>query len=135
MVPAARARIVWRPQRGPQHAFIKCPVFEVVYGGARGGGKTDAALGEWALHAKRYGEHAKGLFVRRTRVALEPTIERAKQVFVPLGATWQEQKSRFGGDPVFPLPRQGRGRRQLPGPRLHPRLCGGTDTVPEQRPG
>src|SRR5438552_2745884 len=95
MVPAARARIVWRPQRGPQHAFIKCPVFEVVYGGARGGGKTDAALGEWALHAKRYGEHAKGLFVRRTRVALEPTIERAKQVFVPLGATWQEQKSRF----------------------------------------
>lgn len=89
------SRIVWRPQQGPQHAFITCPVFEVVYGGARGGGKTDASLGEWALHAKRFKEHAKGLFVRRTRVALEPTIERAKQIFVPLGATWQEQKSRF----------------------------------------
>lgn len=88
-------RIVWRPQAGPQHAFVTCPVFEAVYGGARGGGKTDGSLGEWALHAKRYGANAKGLFVRRTRVALEPTIERAKQIFVPLGAEWQEQKSRF----------------------------------------
>lgn len=88
-------RIVWRPQAGPQHAFVTCPVFEAVYGGARGGGKTDGSLGEWALHAKRYGKDAKGLFVRRTRVALEPTIERAKQIFTPLGAEWQEQKSRF----------------------------------------
>lgn len=94
MVGPAR-EVVWRPQAGPQHAFITCPVFEVVYGGARGGGKTDASLGEWALHAKRYQRHAKGLFIRRTRVALEPTIERAKQIFTPLGATWQEQKSRF----------------------------------------
>jgi hypothetical protein len=88
-------KIVWAPQPGPQHAFIQCPVFEVVYGGARGGGKTDAALGDWANHAKRYGENAKGLFVRRTRVALEPTIERAKQIFTGLGAVWHEQKSRF----------------------------------------
>lgn len=95
MVGSARPNLVWRPQPGPQHAYIKCPVFEVVYGGARGGGKTDAALGEWAIHAKRYAENAKGLFVRRTRVALEPTIERAKQIFTPLGAQWHEQKSRF----------------------------------------
>lgn len=92
---AARARIVWSPQPGPQHAFIKCPVFEVVYGGARGGGKTDANLGDFALHARRYGTNAKGLFIRRTRVALEPTIERAKQIYTPLGAVWREQKSRF----------------------------------------
>lgn len=92
---APARRIVWRPQPGPQHAFVTCPIFEVVYGGARGGGKTDAALGDWALHARKYAEHAKGLFVRRTRVALEPTIERAKQIFTPLGAVWQEQKSRF----------------------------------------
>lgn len=92
---AARTRIVWRPQAGPQHAFVTCPLDEVVYGGARGGGKTDAALGDFALHAKRYGQDAKGLFIRRTRTALEPTIERAKQIFIPLGAKWQEQKSRF----------------------------------------
>jgi hypothetical protein len=95
MVEGSRPRIIWAPQPGPQHAFIKCPVFEVVYGGARGGGKTDAALGDFANHAKRYADNAKGLFVRRTRVALEPTIERAKQLYRPLGAEWQEQKSRF----------------------------------------
>ena len=67
----------WRPQPGPQTLFVACPVFEVIYGGARGGGKTDASLGDFALHAERYGAAAKGLFVRRTRVALEPTIERA----------------------------------------------------------
>ena len=91
----AGPKLAWSPQVGPQELFIRCPVFEVVYGGARGGGKTDASLGEWAVHAERYGENAKGLFVRRTRVALEPTIERAKQIFTPLGAQWQEQKSRF----------------------------------------
>jgi hypothetical protein len=84
---------MWRPQYGPQTAFVECPIFEVVYGGARGGGKTDAALGDFARHAAHFGSGARGLFVRRTRVALEPTIERAKQIY--LGAKWHEQKSRF----------------------------------------
>lgn len=91
----APTEYVWRPQEGPQEAFVKCPVFEVVYGGARGGGKTDACLGDWALHAKRYGQDAKGLFLRRTQVALLPTIERAKRLFRPLGAIWKEQEKRF----------------------------------------
>lgn len=95
MVAATTPRIAWAPQEGPQALFVACPLFEVVYGGARGGGKTDASLGDWANHAKRYGRDAKGLFVRRTRVALEPTIERAKAVFGQLGAVWHEQKSLF----------------------------------------
>lgn len=70
-------------------------MFDVVYGGARGGGKTDASLGDWANHAKRYAADAKGLFIRRTLIALTPTIERAKRIYRPLGAVWQEQKSRF----------------------------------------
>lgn len=87
--------IAWAPQPGPQHAFICCPIFDVCYGGARGGGKTDASLGDFALHAEDYGAGAIGLFVRRTRVALEPTIARAKQVYSPLGAIWHEQRSAF----------------------------------------
>jgi hypothetical protein len=74
---------------------VTCPIFEVVYGGARGGGKTDAAIGDFALHAKEWGPWACGLFIRRTLIALLPTIERAKQIYKPLGAMWQEQKSRF----------------------------------------
>jgi hypothetical protein len=87
--------IVWAPQRGPQHEFVTSQTFEVVYGGARGGGKTDASLGDFALHARRYGANAKGLFVRRSRVALEPTIERAKQLYLGAGAEWRQQRSQF----------------------------------------
>ncbi|MGH7734294.1 MAG: terminase large subunit domain-containing protein, partial [Gemmatimonadales bacterium] len=70
-------------------------MFEVVYGGARGGGKTDAAPGDFALHARRYAAAAKGLLVRRTRVALEPTIERARAVFARERVRWSETKSAF----------------------------------------
>ncbi|HEY5106596.1 MAG TPA: hypothetical protein VII73_07470 [Caulobacteraceae bacterium] len=83
----------WQAQPGPQHKFVYSDVFEVVYGGARGGGKTDASLGEFADHAKRFAS-ARGLFVRRTRVALEPTLDRAREIYLPQGAYWQEQKSR-----------------------------------------
>ena len=95
MHDVAVAARMWTPQPGPQTAFVDSKVFEVVYGGARGGGKTDAALGDFALHAAKYGAGARGLLVRRTRVALEPTVARARQIFGPVGAVWAEQKSRF----------------------------------------
>lgn len=99
MVAATLARnpavIAWAPQPGPQAAFIACPIFEVVYGGARGGGKTDATLGDWIFHQARYKEHAKGLFVRRKQVDLASTIERARGLFTAYGAKFNEQKSMF----------------------------------------
>jgi hypothetical protein len=87
--------VTWEPQPGPQSAFVLSKAFEVVYGGARGGGKTDAALGDFALHARACAAAARGLMVRRTRVALEPTIERARAIYGPEDAAWQEAKSRF----------------------------------------
>lgn len=52
---AAQAPLIaWQPQPGPQTSVLTCPVFEVFFGGARGGGKTDAVLGEWAVHADRH---------------------------------------------------------------------------------
>lgn len=82
--------VVWQPQPGPQTALLRCPVFEAFFGGARGGGKTDGVLGEWAVHADRYGEHAIGLMLRRTRIELTETFERAKVLFKPLGASFTE---------------------------------------------
>ena len=70
-------------------------LFDVCYGGARGGGKTDAALGDFAFHAQKFGQGARGLLVRRTRTALEPTIARARELFRPFGGVWADQKSRF----------------------------------------
>jgi hypothetical protein len=82
--------VVWQPQPGPQAALLACPVFEVFFGGARGGGKTDGMLGEWASHADLYGAHAIGLMVRRERTQLVEAIERSRALFAPLGAKFNE---------------------------------------------
>lgn len=93
MVEAAYAPaelVVWEPKSKPQAAFIACPVFEVFYGGSRGSLKTDGALGDWLSHSDLHGEHAIGLMVRRNRVQLMETFERAKQIFKPFGFTFRD---------------------------------------------
>jgi hypothetical protein len=83
--------IVWRPQVGPQHAFIDCPYFDVLFGGARGGGKSDACLGEFAIHAKEYGKGARGVFMRREMPQADSLIDRSHDIYAPLGWTFHKQ--------------------------------------------
>lgn len=84
--------VVWAPQEGPQTALLQCPVFEVFYGGARGGGKTESSIGDWLQHAAAYGEGAIGIFFRRKYVQLAEVIARTKQIFPKLGAKYNEQR-------------------------------------------
>src|SRR5262245_28501134 len=77
--------VVWRPQIGPQTALVTCPIADVFFGGARGGGKTDGLLGDYALHANRYGTHAIGVLFRRSYPELQKIILRAFELYVPLG--------------------------------------------------
>lgn len=85
-------QIIWEPQSGPQTALLECPVFEVFYGGARGGGKTESSIGDWLQHSSLYGEHAIGIFVRRKLTQLSEVIARTKQIFPKLGAKYNEQQ-------------------------------------------
>lgn len=91
-VAAAAQTVVWAPQEGPQTALLACPVFEVFYGGARGGGKTESSIGDWLQHSDLYGEHAIGIFFRRKLVQLAEVIARTKQIFSKLGAKYNEQQ-------------------------------------------
>jgi hypothetical protein len=84
--------IIWQPQEGPQTLLIQCPVFEVFYGGARGGGKTEGSIGDWLEHSSRYAENAIGIFFRRKLVQLAEVIARTKQLFPKLGAKYNEQQ-------------------------------------------
>lgn len=84
--------IIWQPQPGPQTALLECPVFEVFYGGARGGGKTESSIGDWLQHSSIYGENAIGIFVRRKLTQLAEVMARTQQLFSKLGAKWNEQK-------------------------------------------
>jgi hypothetical protein len=90
---------VWWPQPGPQTELLTCPCFEVFFGGARGGGKTDGMLGEWLLHAETYGADANGLMVRRQRTELVDTIRRSHRIYGQLtGWKWHEQDKTWISD-------------------------------------
>jgi hypothetical protein len=82
----AYVQTAWEPQPGFQAAFVNCPVFEIFGGGARGGGKSFAVLGDWAIHANDYGRDAVGLMVRRSRTELLELFEQARVIYGKLGA-------------------------------------------------
>ena len=91
---AIEIEIGFRPQPGPQQAFIDSPADITIYGGARGGGKSFAALGDFWLHAEEFGPHARGLMIRRHRVDLRDTIVIAQRLYGS-AAKWKEHGSYF----------------------------------------
>lgn len=96
----APARPVVRigPQAGPQTALLHCPVAEILFGGARGGGKTFGWQLKWLLKQRRYGRHFNAVMFRREMPQADDAIEGAKELFCPAGAAWSEQRRQF----VFP---------------------------------
>jgi len=69
----------WEPNSWPQHRFCALGCYEALYGGAAGGGKTDALLGCALRDAEHPGHRA--LLLRRTFPELEMSlIERARHV-------------------------------------------------------
>lgn len=83
-MPVATEDVHWEPQPGPQTALLTCPVEDVLFGGARGGGKTDGLLGDWLSHEEFHGEHARGILFRRSYPELEEIQERAQALFGPI---------------------------------------------------
>lgn len=83
--------MVWTAQPGPQADAISatwCPM--LFFGGARGGGKSDYLLGDFAQSVERYGQHWQGILFRRTFPELAELVTRARELFP--SAKWNEQK-------------------------------------------
>lgn len=86
----------WAPQPGPQTMFLQCPYGDIFFGGARGGGKTEASLGHWYAHHDRWGGESRGIFFRHSGPQLEEPIARAKAIFTPeMGWNWAEKKQQL----------------------------------------
>lgn len=85
-------RIVWRPQPGPQECLLACPIPDVLYGGSRGGGKTDGFLGKWAQRYATYGGRLRGLFMRRSYDELDEVVARSLEIYPAIGGVWRQQR-------------------------------------------
>jgi hypothetical protein len=88
--------VLWKPHPGPQTRFLMCAAFEALYGGAAGGGKSDALL----YDATRYADRPlyRALLLRRTFPELREIQDRALLVLPQIGAQWVASESRW----VFP---------------------------------
>lgn len=90
--------IIWAPQRGPQKAYFDCPIADILFGGSRGGGKSDGILGKWAAKADRYGAGFNAVFFRQEMPQQDDLTERGKEIYQAIGAEWIGYRRMF----VFP---------------------------------
>jgi len=74
---------------------MQCPIEDMFVGGARGGGKSEVAIGIAYQHAQRYCEKAVIYIIRRTFPDLEELIDRARAVYCSLGATENRSRHEF----------------------------------------
>jgi hypothetical protein len=88
----------WEPQPGPQSLAVAAQfVTEIMFGGARGGGKSDYLLGDY-LQDIDLGAKWAGIIFRRSYPELEELIKRAKEIYPAYGGTWRAADKMF----VFP---------------------------------
>jgi len=78
-----KKQAAWCPQQGSQNAFLaSVPVFEVLYEGTRGPGKTDCLIMDFAQHVgKGYGVEWRGIIFRQTYPQLSDIIAKTKKWF------------------------------------------------------
>lgn len=89
------ATLAWQPNKGPQTAFLTATSREVMYGGAAGGGKTDAIVA-MPFRRVRHPKH-RSIILRRTRRQLQEVIDRTRELYPTVwpGAQWRESESRW----------------------------------------
>lgn len=87
---------VWAPQVGPQAEAIAATWCDLLlFGGARGGGKSDFLLGDYLQDVQKYGRHWQGILFRRSYPELSGLIQRSHALFRNAGAEWKEGKHQW----------------------------------------
>mgnify|MGYP001578964200 CR=1 FL=1 len=72
-MPPRVKTITWEPLPGPQYAFFACPAFELLYGGAAGGGKSLALVVQALANCVKYPGY-KAIIFRRTFPEIQKSL-------------------------------------------------------------
>lgn len=82
----------WAPQPGPQLAALEADwCFELLFGGARGGGKSIVLLLDYLQDVPKYGAAWNGIIIRHTYKQLEQLIRDSYKMFPQTGAVFEKQ--------------------------------------------
>ena len=99
-IPKKDADVIWTPQPGPQTLFLSCPAIECLFGGAVGGGKSDALLGDFS-RGLGTGPSWKGVYFRRNFPDMDSIIRRSMEIFGPIFGpkcfSWSKYEWNFPG--------------------------------------
>ncbi len=98
--------VAWAPQPGSQEAFYECPLFEALYCGTRGPGKTDALIMDFGKNCgperfdgvgnkvAGWGADWRGILFRQTYPMLADIVSKTRKWFPKIwpDASFNEQK-------------------------------------------
>ena len=87
--------VIFKPNPGPQTAYLSAPEREVLFGGSAGGGKSYATLAD-PLRDLNHSQFS-GLLVRHTTEELRELIQKSQDLYpkaIP-GIKWSERKSQW----------------------------------------
>ena len=90
--------VVWAPHPGPQTEVLSSNCFEIMYGGAAGGGKTASGCAGALLQVgKGYGRNYRALLLRRHMTDMEATLlPECEALYPALGGPLQAAKEVLG---------------------------------------
>jgi hypothetical protein len=74
---------------------MRCDADQIFYGGAAGGGKTDFSLALNVRGVLDWGGNWRGIIFRKTYPQLDEVIRRGRELFVPMGAKYNETRHLF----------------------------------------
>lgn len=105
-----RERVLWAPQEGPQTEALLRQEFEILLGGAKGGGKSQAGIG-WLVSGNPTFIPSRGqtpidisyvncadyraLALRKNLIDLSSWIDEARRVWEPMGAVFRQNPDMF----------------------------------------
>ena len=76
--------VIWKPTER-QAVALACPAYELFFGGARGGGKSDFLIMDFLKNVNEFGAAHRGVLFRRSMPELEEIIIRTMDLYPRLG--------------------------------------------------